>query len=70
MGIKAFGRPHTHAAAAVFLNKIGLRKKKIKRLAGPGPYRIKKDRAPASTMMRMWAIVSFRRARSFFYLFF
>ena len=28
MGLKAFGRPHAHAAAAFFLKKISLREKK------------------------------------------
>ena len=33
-------------------------------------YRKRKDGAPAGTMMRTWATVSFRCARSFCYLFF
>ena len=45
MGLKAFGRPHAHAAAAVFFKQNRPKKEtKMKRLPGPGPYRIKKKK--------------------------
>ena len=41
MGLKAFGRPRARCGAVFLCAKFGLRRRK-KRLAGPGPYRIKK----------------------------
>ena len=42
MGLKAFGRLRAHVAAAVFL-KTKFSLKFLKRLAGPGPLREKKQ---------------------------